>query len=105
MPFPGPNVEGQTMTLESVAPGVGRFLLSFYVALAQVVNSTDLITAYPLGFKGRIMSTNFHVNTKVTTASKAATLTPKLKSGSVTTTVTGGVIALTSATTGTEGLL
>lgn len=98
-----PNVEGQRQDLENVAAGTGRSFMSFYIQLAQIVNSTDLITAYPLNFKGRILAMNFVTQSKVTTSGKAATLTPKLKSGTTTTTVTGGVVSLTSALATPEG--
>src|SRR5256885_12568627 len=58
--------------------------------LSKIVNSTDLITAFPFTFKGRVVAMDFVTQTKVTTGSKLATLTPKLKSGSTTTAITGG---------------
>lgn len=95
MPFPGPNIEGQTMTVGAISPGSGRFLVPLYVQLAQIVNSTDVLN-YPLTFKGRLMAIGFSVQSKVTTAGKAATLTAKVKSGATTTNMTGGVLSLTS---------
>ncbi len=95
MAFPGPNTEGQVMTLENVAPGTGSYFLPLYIALAQIV-AADVIN-FPLTFKGRIESLSFSVQTKATTAAKAATLTAKIKSGSTTTALTGGVLSLTSA--------
>lgn len=62
------------------------------VTLANVANG-DLVAALPLGFGGRISKISFLVTSAVTTASKAATLTPKIGS----TALTGGVLSLTSA--------
>lgn len=94
------------MTLDTnQAAGVGRLIVPFYIDLTKLVTSTDLVTAYPLLFKGRVVSMDFITQTKVTTSAKAATLTPKLKSGSTTTAVTGGVVALTSALCTPEGAL
>jgi len=103
MANPGPNIVSTAMNLSTVAAGTGRVLLPFYVQLAQIVNTTDLITAFPLTFKGRLIALDFVTQTKVTTGSKAATVTPKLKSGATTTTVTGGVVTLTSALATPEG--
>src|SRR5919204_4742810 len=99
-----PNIVTTDLTIGTlIASGVGRQLVPFYVELSKIVNSTDLITAFPLTFKGRVIAMDFVTQTKVTTGSKAATLTPKLKSGSTTTAVTGGVVALTSALCTPEG--
>src|SRR6266699_1252255 len=103
MANPGPNIVSTAMNLSTVAAGTGRVLLPFYVQLAQIVNTTDLITAFPLTFKGRLIALDFVTQTKVTTGSKAATVTPKLKSGATTTTVTGGVVTLTSVKAFIEG--
>lgn len=61
-------------------------------ALADVANSGVLARFTP-GFAGRIKASAFQVTTPVTTAAKAATLTPKIAG----TSVTGGTVALTSA--------
>jgi hypothetical protein len=103
MANPGPAVEGSTMTLSAVAPGVGQFFLPFYLALASVVNNTDLATAAPFTFKGRIIALDFITHAKVTTTAKAATLTPKIVKSGTATAVTGGVLALTSALATPEG--
>ena len=52
MPNPGPNIEGSTMTLGAVAPGAGHMLLTFYLALSQIVNNTDFMTAAPAPLRG-----------------------------------------------------
>jgi hypothetical protein len=89
MPFAGPNIEGQT-------PGASvTFVMPFYMTLASIT-AADLLN-FPMPVKGRIDTISFSVKTKATTASKAATLTARLKSGSTTTSMTGGVLTLTSA--------
>jgi hypothetical protein len=85
------------MTLATLqAAGVGRKVTSLYVDVAKIT-AADLVTNYVFGFKGRILAVDFVVMSAVTTGSKAATLTTKLVSGSTTTALTGGVLALTSA--------
>jgi hypothetical protein len=105
MANPGPNIVQTAMNLQAIAAGAGRGGLAFYVALAQVIDATDYLTAFPLTFKGRLLAVDFVTHAKVTTASKAATLTPKIKKGTTTTAVTGGVVALTSALATPEGAL
>lgn len=103
MAFPGPNVEGQTMTLEAVAPGTGSQYTALQLTLANLTVAGDVIVI-PMTFKGRLDSYFFSVFAKATTAGKAATLTAKVRTaGGVTTNMTGGVLALTSANCTPEG--
>jgi len=102
MAFPGPNVEGQTMTLENIAIGAGSIPVSLYLALTGFVAGDQI--QYTAPFKGRLDSYRFSVFSKVTTAAKAATLTPKIvTAAAVSTVMTGGVLALTSANCTPEG--
>ncbi len=89
-----PNVVTSTMTISGlIAAGVGKMVLSFPIALAGMTAAGDVMTNYTPGFKGRILSVDFRVQTVVTTAAKAATLNMEIN----TTNLTGGVVALTSA--------
>jgi hypothetical protein len=105
MANPGPAISQTAMNLQAVAAGAGRTVIPCYISLALVVDATDYLTAFPLTFKGRLLAVDFVTHAKVTTASKAATLTPKIKKGTTTTAVTGGVVALTSALATPEGAL
>jgi hypothetical protein len=102
MAFPGPNVEGQTMTLEAVAPGAGSQLTGQQLTLASLTVAGDVLVI-PMPFKGRLDSYFFSVFAKATTAGKAATLTARVRSGATTTNMQGGVLALTSANCTPEG--
>ena len=105
MAFPGPNVEGQTMTLENIAPGTGSQYASLQLTLANLTVAGDVIVI-PMTFKGRLDSYFFSVFAKATTAGKAATLTAKVRTAAaVTTTMTGGVLALTTANCTPEGAI
>lgn len=68
-------------------------VLSFPVSLADVADG-DVVTGYTPGFAGEILSVSFVVTDPVTTGSKAADLNLEIN----TTNVTGGVVAITSAT-------
>jgi hypothetical protein len=103
MANPGPNIEGGTMTMAAIAPGASRLLVPFLVTLVSVVDATDFMTAYPLTFKGRLLGMDWVTHAKVSTAGKAATLSAKIVRGGVTTPVTGGALALTSALATPEG--
>jgi hypothetical protein len=76
--------------------GVGRTRMSYFVNLAALANA-DLITNRVFGFKGRILAVNFLVLQAATAGGKAATLTVRLVSGGTPVSLTGGVLALTSA--------
>ena len=58
-----------------------------------ITGNIDILTGMRLGLDGTIEMFDAHVTTPVTTASRLATLTPRINS----TLVTGGAIALTSA--------
>lgn len=75
----------------TIAAGVGIFTLPVFVQLAQIT-ATTIFTLTP-GFRFKVLSINFSVEVAVTTASKAATITPAIGGVSV----TGGALALTSA--------
>lgn len=66
--------------------------IPFYIPLADLANAA-IITAYKPGYKFQIVQVDFVVEKAVTTAAKAATITPSISG----TNVTGGVLALTSA--------
>jgi predicted RecA/RadA family phage recombinase len=68
-------------------------IISIPVTLANIADG-DLVTTFTPGFAGTILRAQFVVTTAVTTGDKAADL--NLEIG--TTNVTGGVVALTSAT-------
>jgi hypothetical protein len=94
MANPGPAIEGQPMVLAPA--GVGRSRMTFAVNLAALANA-DLITNRLFNFKGRILAVNFLVLQAAVAGGKAATLTVRLVSGGVPVSLTGGVVALTSA--------
>jgi len=104
MAFPGPNIEGQTMTLENIAPGTGSQYIGLQLTLANLTVAGDVFVI-PMTFKGRLDSMFFSVFAKATTAGKAATLTARIRSGATTTNMTGGVLNLTSANTTPEGAI
>lgn len=74
--------------------------LSWYIDLASIT-AADVITSFPPGVSGTIEYFGFIVDKAVTTASKLATLTPKING----TAVTGGALALTSANCTPKGTL
>lgn len=67
--------------------------LSFPIDLVGIAGTQNVLTLPAMKFAGRILSAYFEVNKPVTTAAKAATLTPKING----TAVTGAALALTSA--------
>jgi hypothetical protein len=77
----------------TLAAGVGEYVLAIHVTLAQITGAGDVLTAHPLGHKFKINSMDAVVDKVVTTGSKLASL--NLEIG--TTDLTGGVVALTSA--------
>lgn len=76
----------------TLAAGVGVYILLLPIALAGVADG-DVLTAFTLGHKFKILGVDFAVTTPVTTADKLSTL--NLEIGS--TDLTGGAVALTSA--------
>lgn len=72
--------------------------LSIPVSLSALDNAA-VLTDYTPGFAGKIVSLEFIVTTKVTTADKTASLSCKVGN----TDTTGGVLSLTSAGCATEG--
>jgi len=71
---------------------VGEFTLAFFVNLVDLA-AADTITALVLGYNFKIKSIKFVVEHAVTTAAKAATLTPYINGAGITV----GVLNLTSA--------
>lgn len=97
-----PNIVQSALDVAGLfGSGIGRTIVSFPIALAGITAAGDVVTNYPAGFKGRILSLNFAVQTVVTTAAKAASLNAEIG----TTNVTGGVVALTSANCTPAGAL
>lgn len=76
-----------------IAAGVGVYNIQLPIACASIT-AADIVTAYLPGHKFKILAVDWYTTVVVTTASKAATLTPKIG----TTALTGGVLSLTSAT-------
>ena len=81
-----------------LAAGVGRQQLVFYTNFADLT-AADLITNIIPGFNGKILGIHAVADKPVTTAAKAATLTPKINAVNV----TGGALALTSANLTPQG--
>lgn len=82
----------------TIAAGVGIITIPLFVNLVDVA-AADLLTTYTPGYKFKILSVDFAVEKAVTTAAKAATLTPKITGVAV----TGGVLSLTSAACTPQG--
>jgi fructose-specific phosphotransferase system component IIB len=68
-------------------------IVAIPVKLAKITGAGDIVSNLRLGIAGWLEAFSFLVTDPVTTAAKAATLTPKID----TTGTTGGAIALTSA--------
>lgn len=85
-------------TVTHVPTDVAKQLISFVVNNADLA-AGDIVTALTPGFAGKILSINAWATKAATTGSKAATITPKVNS----TNVTGGALALTSATLTPQG--
>lgn len=97
-----PNIVQSTIDIAGLfGSGVGRQIISFPIALAGITAAGDVVSNYPVGFKGRVLSLNFAVQTVVTTAAKAASLNAEIG----VTNITGGVVALTSANCTPAGAL
>jgi hypothetical protein len=78
---------------DAVIPAtVGEFTLAFFVNLVDLA-AADTITALVLGYNFKIKTIKFVVEHAVTTAAKAATLTPYINGSGITV----GVLNLTSA--------
>lgn len=69
-----------------------KSILSIPVEFSQITAAMDAVTAFTPGFAGTIIKMDLLTTVPVTTAAKAATLTPYI--GAVA--VTGGVVGLTS---------
>lgn len=81
-----------TMDAPQYAPQYPQSIFVINIpSLAALANAQSY--KFTPGFAGRLLKAQFMVSTAVTTASKAATLTPKI----ATVATTGGVISLTSA--------
>lgn len=77
----------------TLAAGVGEYVLAIHVTLAQITGAGDVLTNHVIGHKFKINSMDAVVDKVVTTAAKLATLNMEIG----TTNVTGGEVALTSA--------
>ena len=73
--------------------GLGMYILSVPITLAQITGAGDVVTDYVPGHAGKIISISAVVTQVVTTGSKLASLNMEIGS----TNLTGGVVALTSA--------
>lgn len=76
----------------TIAAGVGEMWMAFQLDLADIADG-DLVTDMTLGFKFKILDTEFICTEPATTGSKATTLSLDIG----TTAVTGSSLALTSA--------
>ena len=79
--------------LTATAPVVQTAIIAVPVPALSAIADAGVIARITPGFAGRIIKTSFQDTAAVTTGAKATTLTPKIAG----TSVTGGVIALTSA--------
>lgn len=77
----------------TAAAGTGVITLAFHVNLASLAANGDVLTDYVPGYKFKILAVDFRVCKAVTTAAKAASINLEI----VSTDLTGGVVALTSA--------
>lgn len=85
---------GSSVTLQLPhAQRVGVQLLAFYMPLAEIAATGDLLTNYIPGYAFKILAVDVRVLKAATTAAKLATLNMEIG----TTDLTGGVVALTSA--------
>jgi len=71
---------------------MSKMIISRHITLADVADG-DVLTTWAPGFAGRIVSIHAEVVAPVTTAAKLSSLSCEIG----TTSVTGGVVALTSA--------
>lgn len=78
----------------ATTPSNPAYVISIPVPSLAAVADAGVLARLTPGVAGRIIGTEFQVTTAVTTADKLTTLTPKIAG----TSVTGGVMALTSAT-------
>jgi hypothetical protein len=78
---------------QTLAAGVGVKTVVFPLITLSEVADGDLITDYTPGYKFKLLSVEFVVDTAVTTAAKASSLNFDIGA----TPTTGGVLALTSA--------
>lgn len=76
----------------TIAAGAGVHTVAIPITLANITGAGDVLTTYTPGYKFKVLSVDFAVETPVTTGSKAASLNVEIG----TTNVTGGVVALTS---------
>src|ERR1051326_1875887 len=98
-----PNIQQTDLWLSGLMPGntgigVGLWPIPFPVVLAGLAGTNNVVTGYAFGFTGRIITVQYIPIIPVTTAAKAATITPSL--GGVNLTAAsgnGGALALTSA--------
>lgn len=88
-----PNTQATNLDVNA---NIGKYHVTFPVTLATL-NDAAQFTIVP-GHKGRILSMDYYAHTPATTAAKLSTLTPSI--GGVN--VTGGVIALTTASADTR---
>lgn len=84
---------------DTLAAGVGKFIMPIFINLAQLADG-EVLTTFTPGFKGKILALDFLVEVAVTTASKLSSLNMEIG----TTNLTGGVVALTSANCTPKGV-
>lgn len=78
---------------DTLAAGVGVYVLSIPITLVQITGAVDVLTEYTPGHAFKILSFDARVTEVVTTAGDGISLNLEINA----TNVTGGVIALTSA--------
>lgn len=84
----------------AVPPGSVRGIYQLIVGTVPLsgITAADILTTYVMPHKFKVLDIRAIVNTAVTTASKAATLTAKITpAGGTATNVTGAALAMTSA--------
>lgn len=91
----------QTVMLPGSAKGYNTTYSIWTIPIQlDTVTAADVVTTYTPGFAGSILKVSFVVSDPVTTGSKAASINIEIG----TTNLTGGVVALTSANSGTLGI-
>jgi hypothetical protein len=82
----------------TLAAGAGVMTVPLYVNLADITAGA-LLTTYVPGYAFKVLGVSFGVEKAATTAAKLATITPAITGVSI----TGGVLALTSANCAPQG--
>lgn len=90
----GPKVTKATYQPKALAATASTSILAIPVTLSSITAAGDILTTYTPGYKFKILAVDWAQGVPVTTAAKAANLNVEIG----TTNLTGGVVALTSAT-------